>query len=147
MTDTTPNDGAATHPDVTSDTSDTSTATDTSMETGDGRVDVDISDAFPIPDGPLAACFTCVRDSCATELSGCVYDNACRAGLTCTLGTCLSLPDGAMAPDAAIIDFACINTCFTDGGVQAEIKASAALPCVGMYCGAICGLVNDAGAD
>jgi hypothetical protein len=93
------------------------------------RVDgfIDIFDAFPIPDGPIGDCVSCIRDRCGTQVNQCVNNDACRAGLQCTFTTCAAM---------GTFDQACVLGCFTDPA--AAFAAVGALTCIGSNCGAAC---------
>jgi hypothetical protein len=94
------------------------------------RVDgfIDIFDAFPIPDGPLSDCVSCIRDRCGQQVNQCVNNAVCRAGLLCTFTTCLAngMPDQA-----------CVLNCFM-GDPLAALTAVGALTCINSSCGATC---------
>jgi len=51
---------------------------------------IDIFDAFALPDGPLGGCVACIRDRCGAQVNECANSDVCRAGLLCTLATCVS---------------------------------------------------------
>jgi hypothetical protein len=98
-------------------------------------------DAFPIPDGPFAACAVCIRDMCQTELSDCLMDPACEAGVMCTLANCAQLVSGGEAGADAL---ACVAGCFTD--VQTALVAVNGLSCVTNNCD-VCLPPVDGGGD
>ena len=89
---------------------------------------IDIFDAFPVPDGALGGCVTCIRDRCGAQVNQCLNNDACRAGLQCTFTTCL----GTGMPDPA-----CLLGCFM-GDPAAALSAVAALMCINSSCGAAC---------
>jgi hypothetical protein len=97
---------------------------------------IDIFDAFSVPDGPLGGCVTCIRDRCGDQVNQCVNDSVCRAGLQCTLATCL----GTGMPDVT-----CVLACFM-GDTVATLTAVGALTCINMSCGATCMAGLDGGA-
>jgi hypothetical protein len=110
------------------------------VSTDGARADgfIDIFDAFPVPDGPLAGCATCVRDRCGMQVNACANDEACRAGLLCTLMTCL-----AMGGDAGP-DLGCVTGCFM-GNLGAAFTAIGSFTCINMNCGASCVPMADGG--
>ena len=126
-----------TQPDVS--VPDTSDSSRDATEGGPGFID--IFDAFPIPDGPLGDCITCVRDRCGMQVNQCANTAVCRAGLVCTLTTCVA-GSGDAGPDLG-----CVTGCFM-GDIGAAFSAVGALTCINMSCGAICmaGGANDSGA-
>src|SRR5262245_46480005 len=82
-------------------------ASDSSRDATEGGPGfIDIFDAFPIPDGPLGDCITCVRDRCGMQVNQCANVAACRAGLVCTATTCVA-GSGDAGPDPA-----CVLGCF-----------------------------------
>jgi hypothetical protein len=117
-------------------------ATDSSRDATEGGPGfIDIFDAFPIPDGPVGDCLTCVRDRCGMQVNQCANSAVCRAGLVCTLTTCVA-GSGDAGPDLG-----CVTGCFM-GDIGAAFSAVGALTCINMSCGAICmaGGGNDSGA-
>ena len=99
---------------------------------------IDIFDAFPLPDGPLSGCVTCVRDRCGMQVNACANDEACRAGLLCTIMTCLAT-GGDAGPDLA-----CVTGCFM-GDFRAAFAAIGSFTCINMNCGASCVPMADGG--
>jgi hypothetical protein len=89
---------------------------------------IDIFDAFGVPDGPLGDCVGCIRDKCGAEVNQCVNNPACRAGLQCTLTTCVS---------SGMPDIACVLGCFM-GDTAAALSAGAALMCINSKCSSVC---------
>jgi hypothetical protein len=84
---------------------------------------IDIFDAFPIPDGPAAACINCVR-------------------LACALTSCIAM-QAEGGPGGAGPDPACLFGCFM-GNLGALASATGAFTCIGMNCTAACA-AGDAG--
>jgi hypothetical protein len=120
-------------PDASVDASSTPDASSSDVSRADGFID--IFDAFPIPDGPLGGCVTCVRDRCGDQVNQCLNDEACRTGLQCTFTMCL----GSGMPDQA-----CVLGCFMNNPLAA-LSAVAALTCINMSCGASCMPVMEGG--
>jgi hypothetical protein len=103
---------------------------------------IDIFDAFPIPDGPAAACINCVRDRCGAEVNRCANSDPCRQGLACALTSCIAM-QAEGGPGGAGPDPACLFGCFM-GNLGALASASGAFSCIGMNCTAACA-AGDAG--
>ena len=109
---------------------------------------IDIFDAFALPDGPLGGCVACIRDRCGAQVNECANSDVCRAGLLCTLATCVST--GADAQP----DFACLSGCFM-GDFRAVLTATGSFSCINSSCGVAClppgapegGMPRDGGSD
>jgi len=109
---------------------------------------IDIFDAFALPDGPLGGCVACIRDRCGAQVNECANSDVCRAGLLCTLATCVST--GADAQP----DLACLSGCFM-GDFRAVLAATGSFSCINSSCGVAClppgategGTPGDGGSD
>ena len=128
---TVPQDGSA-GPDTSRP--DSSSGGDASADTSSPKPDagpdgfIDIFDVFPIPDGPIGGCVTCVRDHCGAQVNQCLNNEVCRAGLQCTFTMCLS---------SGMPDTACVLGCFNNDPAAA-LTAVATLMCINSSCGAAC---------
>jgi hypothetical protein len=128
---TVPQDGSA---DPDASRPDTSTGGDASADTSSPKPDagpdgfIDIFDVFPIPDGPIGGCVTCVRDHCGPQVNQCLNNDVCRMGLQCTFTMCLS---------SGMPDQACLLGCFNNDPAAA-LTAFATLSCINSNCGAAC---------
>jgi len=92
---------------------------------------IDLFDVFPLPDGPVGVCVTCIRDRCGAEVNECANSDACRAGLLCTLTTCVATGGGG-APDLA-----CVTGCFM-GDFRAALVATGSFSCINTNCSTTC---------
>jgi hypothetical protein len=111
---------------------------DTAPPPSDG---IDFFDLFPIPDsGPIGACATCVKDNCADAVNKCLNDPDCRAGMLCTITTCLAGGTGTTP------DLTCVLGCF-GGDFTKALEAINAFTCVIGKCGSSCGGIFGGGGD
>jgi hypothetical protein len=92
---------------------------------------IDIFDVFPRIDGPLGDCVSCVRDRCGMQVNQCANSASCRAGLLCTILTCVTL-----AGDAGL-NPSCVTGCFM-GDLAAAFSAISSFSCVNTGCGTTC---------
>ena len=111
---------------------------DTAPPPSDG---IDFFDLFPIPDsGPIGECATCVKDNCASQVNACLNDPTCRAGMLCTITTCLAGGTGGTP------DLTCVLGCF-GGDFSKALEAINAFTCVVGKCGSSCGGIFGGGGD
>ncbi len=128
-----PSDGAtdASEASVDDVASERSPSKDVSTDAARGDRFIDIFDAFPLPDGPLGGCLTCVRDQCGAQVNECANSESCRAGLLCTLTTCVAA-GGDGGPDIA-----CVTSCFM-GDFGAVLTVAGSFACINTGCGGAC---------
>ena len=120
-------DGGAGSPDRADDASERA---DVSRDARTADRFIDIFDVFPLGDGPLGVCVSCVRDRCGTQVNACLNSATCSAGLLCTIATCVA--DGGGAPNLT-----CVLGCFMND-FNAALTASSSFSCITMECGATC---------
>ena len=96
-------------------------------------------DAFPIPDGPIGACATCIRDMCQADLATCAADPKCQMGVICSIQNCAQYAQG----EAGAAGLLCLTNCF--GDLATALGALSGLTCVTTMCGSCTSLI-DAGA-
>lgn len=111
-------------------TSDTSTPTEAGFDL----------DGFSIPDGPLAACATCIRDMCQQDLAACASNPQCQMGVICALQKCSQYAMGEAGLDGLV----CITNCF--GDIQTAISAANGLSCVTTMCDSCTSILDGGGS-
>src|SRR5258708_5308755 len=120
-------DGGAGSPDRADDASERA---DVSSDARTADRFIDIFNVFPLGDGPLGVCVSCVRDRCGTQVNACLNSATCSAGLLCTIATCVT--DAGGAPNLT-----CVLGCFMND-FNAALTASSSFSCITMECGATC---------